>query len=114
MKSEEIKTISTEDYLDKIINSGWTILGPRKDPQRDLHFAKKFLRRNIEFMPEHVLEADGFQVVAPSLFTRGYQLMFKNEGRLIRYTKSQYTLKSGDNEIHLYVILNEDRTEKIY
>jgi len=111
MKPEEIKTISSESYLDEIIDSGWTIVGPRKDPQKDLRFAKNFFKRNMEFVPEHVLEADGFKVVLPSPFTRGHQLMFKDEGQLIRYTRSQYTLISGDDEIPLYVILDEDKID---
>ena len=84
MKPEKIKTISSESYLDEIIDSGWTIEGPRKDPQKDLSFAKNFFKRNMEFVPEHVLEADGFKVVLPSPFMRGHQLMFKDEGQLIR------------------------------
>jgi len=109
MKPEEIKTISSESYLDEIMDSGWTIVGPRKDPQKDLRFAKNFFKRNMEFVPEHVLEADGFKIVPPSPFTRGYQLMFKDAGQLIRYTRSQYTLTSGKTEIPLYVILNPDK-----
>ena len=109
MKPEEIKTISSESYLDEIMDSGWTIVGPRKDPQKDLRFAKNFFKRNMKFVPEHVLEADSFKIVLPSPFTRGYQLMFKDAGQLIRYTRSQYTLTSGKTEIPLYVILNPDQ-----
>ncbi len=109
MKPEDVKTISSESHLDEIIDSGWTIVGPRKDTQKDLRFAKNFFKRNMEFVPEHVLEADGFEIVLPSPFTRGYQLMFKDKGQLIRYTRSQYTLTSGKTEIPLYVILNEDK-----
>ena len=111
MKPEEIKTISSESYLDEIIDSGWTIVGPRKDPQKDLRFAKNFFKRNMEFVPEHVLEAGGFKIVQPNPFTRGHQLMYKDDGQLIRYTRSQYTLISGDDEIPLYVILDEDKTD---
>jgi len=102
MKPEEIKTISTESYLDEIIDSGWSIVGPRKDPAKDLRCAKNFFKRNIEFVPEHVLEAEGFKVVQPSIFTRGHQLMFKDGEQLIRYVKSQYSLVSGETEIPLY------------
>ena len=111
MKPEEIKTISNESYLDEIIDSGWAIVGPRKDPQKDLRFAKNFFKRNMEFVPEHVLEADGFKIVLPSPFTRGYQLMYKDNGQLIRYTRSRYTLTSGKTEIPLYVILNPDKID---
>ena len=111
MKPEEIKTISSQSYLNEIIDSGWTIVGPRKDPQKNLRFAKNFFKRNMEFVPEHVLEADGFKIVQPSPFTRGYQLMFKDEEQLIRYTRSQYTLTFGKTEIPLYVILNQDKID---
>ena len=84
------------------------IVGPRKDPEKDLRFAKNFFKRNIEFFPEHVLEAEGFKIVPPSPFTHGHQLMFKDEGKLIRYTKSQYTLTSGETEIPLYVFLKAE------
>jgi hypothetical protein len=111
MKPEEIRTISNEGYLDEIMNSGWSIVGPRKDPEKDLRFAKNFFKRGIEFFPQHVLEADGFKIVPPSLLTQGHQLMFKDEGKLIRYTKSRYTLISDDKEISLYVYLKEDEID---
>lgn len=112
MKPEDITTISDERYLNKVVDSGWMIMGPRKDPQKDRHFAVNFFKRNIAFVPEHVLKADGFKVVSPSLFTRGHQLMFKDQGQLIRYTRSRYTLVSGNYEIPLYIILNEDNTDQ--
>ncbi len=108
IKPEEIKTISSESYLDEIVDSGWMIVGPRKDSEKDLRFAKNFFKRNIEFFPEHVLEAEGFKIVPPGPFTHGHQLMFKDEGKLIRYTKSQYTLASGETEIPLYVFLKTE------
>jgi len=111
MKLEEIKIISNQDYLDEIIDSGWSIVGPRNDPAKDLRFAKNFLKRNIEFYPEHVLETEGFMIVPPSPLTRDHQLMYKDEGKLIRYTKSQYKLISGEIESPLYVLLKEDETE---
>ena len=108
MKQEEIKKISSESYLDEIIDSGWSIVGPRKDLEKDLRFAKNFFKRGIVFWPEHVLEAEGFQIVPPSTLTRGHQLMFKDEGRLIRYTKSKYALAAGDTKVPLYILLKEE------
>jgi hypothetical protein len=108
IKPEDITTISSESYLEEIIDSGWLIVGPRKDPEKDLRCAKNFFKRNIAFFPEHVLEADGFKIVPPSPFTQGHQLMFKDEGKLIRYTKSQYTLTSDETEIPLYVFLKTE------
>lgn len=111
MKLDEIKIISNQDCLDEIIDSGWSIVGPRNDPTKDLRFAKNFLKRNIKFYPEHFLETEGFMIVQPSPLTRGHQLMYKDEGKLIRYTKSQYKLFSWGTEIPLYILLKEDETE---
>ena len=111
IKPEQIKAISTESYLDEIIDSGWLIKGPRKDPEKDLLAAKKFFKRDIAFLPEHILKVDGFEIVQPSTFTRGHQLMFKDDGQLVRYTKSQYMLTSGEAEIPLYVLLKEGESD---
>lgn len=111
MQREDIGIISTQEYLDEIVNSGWSVVGPRKDRDKDLRFAKNFLKRNIAFYPEHVLGAEGFQIVPPNPLTRGHQLMYKDDGRLVRYTRSQYTLASGGIEVPLYVLLKEDETD---
>ena len=111
MKLEQVKTIANQSYLDEIIESGWTVVGPRKDLDKDLRFARNFLKRNIAFLPEHVLEAEGFEIVPPSPLTRGHQLMYKDEGKLVRYTKSQYKLVSGGTEIPLYIFLREEDTD---
>ncbi|MDY6836771.1 MAG: hypothetical protein SWH78_02245 [Thermodesulfobacteriota bacterium] len=111
MQAQEIKAISSEKYLGEIIDSGWSMVGPRKDPDKNLRSAKNFFKRDIAFVPEHVLKADGFKIVPPSSFTRGHQLMYKDDGKLIRYTKSQYTLTSGESEVPLYVFLREDETD---
>ena len=81
MEAEDIKAISSEDYLNEIIDTGWSIVGPRKDRDKDLRSAKNFFKRNIAFIPEHVLKADGFKIVPPSTLTRGHQLMYKDEGK---------------------------------
>jgi len=111
MQAEEIKAIYSENDLNEIIDSGWSIVGPRKDLDKDLRSAKNFFKRDIAFVPEHVLKADGFKIVPPSSFTRGHQLMYKDEGELIRYTRSQYVLTSEEAEIPLYVLLKEAETD---
>ncbi len=111
MASDEIKPISSQSYLTEILNSGWSLVGPRKDPEKDFKGAMNFFKQNISFFPEHVLKADGFTVVPPSPYTRGHKLMYKDEGKLIRYTRSKYTLISGEERIPLYVFLKEEETD---
>ena len=111
MRAEEIEVIATAEYLDEIVNAGWTLVGPRKSPEKDLRSARNYLKREITFHPEHVLAAEGFAVVPPSPFTHGHQLMFRDDGELVRYTRAQYTLASGDAEVPLYVLLKEDEID---
>ena len=107
MNAEEIQVIATAEYLDEIVGAGWTLVGPRKNPEKDLRSAKNYLKRDISFHPEHVLAAEGFAIVPPSPFTHGHQLMFRDDGELVRYTRAQYTLASVDAEVPLYVLLKE-------
>lgn len=109
-RQEDINIISTQETLDAIVSSGWTVVGPRHDTEKDLRYAKNFLKRGIAFYPEHVLEADGFRIVPPNPLTRGHQLMYKDEGQLMRYTRSQYKLVCGQTEVSLYVFLKEENT----
>ena len=108
LEHEAITVISTEEYLDAVVAQGWTVVGPRNNAGKDLHFAKNFLKRGIAFYPEHALKAEGFQIVPPNPLTRGHQLMYKDEGQLIRYTRSQYKLASEGDEVPLYVFLKEE------
>jgi hypothetical protein len=111
IRAEDINVISAPEHLDTIVDSGWTVVGPRHDAEKDLRFAKNFLKRHIAFHPEHVLEAKGFQIVPPNPLTRGHQLMYKDEGQLIRYTRSQYKLASRGMEVSLYIRLKDDETD---
>ena len=47
MQAQEIKAISSENYLDEIIDSGWSIIGPRKDPDKNLRSAKTSLNGTL-------------------------------------------------------------------
>ena len=105
MKVEEIRTISSQESLYTIVESGWSVVGPRNDTEKDLRFARNFLKRNIAFYPEHILKAERFQIVPPNPLTPGHHLMYKNEGQLIRYTRSHFKIVSGGIEVPLYVLL---------
>ena len=106
-----VNVIKDGEYLDELVGSGWTVVGPRNDADKDVAGLKRFLKRGIEVYPEEVLAADGFEVIPPSTFTKNHQLMFKDEGNLIRYTMTQYRLTKGDAEVRLYVLLDEEKAE---
>lgn len=108
MKKEDIGTITDAPALDEIAAAGWIVAGPRNEPDKDTRSAKRFFERGKEFIPEHVLVADGFDLVPPSAFTKGYQLAFKDDGQLVRYLKSNYALRHEGEEVPLYVLLTEE------
>lgn len=97
--------------LDALVAAGWSVVGPRGDAEKDRQGLVRFFKRGIEVFPEQVLADDGFQIVPPSVFTKNHQLMFKDEGTLIRYTLTQYKLARGGEEVLLYVLLDEEKAD---
>ncbi|MBW2276731.1 MAG: hypothetical protein JRF63_04510 [Deltaproteobacteria bacterium] len=109
--TDKIDVIKDAAYLDELIATGWTVVGPRGDGGKDLKALARFFKRGIEVFPEQLLADDGFEIVPPSTFTKNHQLMFKDEGTLIRYTMTQYKLARGGEELNLYVLLDEENAE---
>lgn len=107
--SIKVDVIKNVEYLEEVTGAGWAVVGPRKDEKKDLAGLARFFKRSIEVFPEEVLLADGFEIVPPSSFTNNHQLMFKDEGTLIRYTMTQYNLTKGEETINLYVLLDEEK-----
>jgi len=107
----KVDVIKNAEYFEELVSAGWTVIGPRNDPEKDVKSLARFFKRGIEVFPEEVLAADGFEVVPPSSFTNNHQIMFKDEGTLIRYTMTQYKLTHGDQEVRLYVLLDEEKAE---
>ncbi len=105
----KVEVIKNVEYLDELVAAGWQAVGPRNDPEKDVKGLGRFFKRGIEVYPEAVLAADGFEIVPPSSFTNDHQLMFKDEGTLIRYTMTQYKLTRGEEEVPLYVLLDEEK-----
>lgn len=106
-----IDVIKDDADLDELAASGWSVVGPRGDAVKDRSALSRFFKRGIEVVPEQVLADDGFRIVPPSSFTKNHQLMFKDEGTLIRYTLTQYKLVRGGEEVNLYVLLDEEKAE---
>lgn len=95
-------------YLQKLIEGGYVLKGPRHDFSKDLFVFKRFLRRSREFIPEDWLESRGYKFVEQSNFTKGFKLAYKiKEDILEEYFESNYSLYKNNNEIHLYLKYEE-------
>lgn len=103
-KIEAVEPISSIEYLERVLKSGFTIKGPRKDAQRDLAALKSFLSKGKEFAPQDWLERNGYKFVEPGTFTKGHRIAYKiiNDFPDERFS-SNYTLIGGDKEIPLYL-----------
>ena len=103
-KKMELKPIKDIDYLEKLIEEGYRVKGPRQDTSKDLITFKVFLRKGHEFAPEDWLSSNGYQFVEPSTFTKGRRLAYKMiEGFPDERFKSNYSLLKGGKEIPLYL-----------
>jgi len=101
---EEINSVISVDYLEKLVNEGYEIQGPRNDPSKDLTSFKIFLKKRREFVREDWLSDNGYQFVEPSTFTNGRRIAYKMiEGFPDERFKSNYSLRKGDQEIPLYL-----------
>ena len=102
--NRSIEPISNLDYLEELLNEGYSIKGPRKDPERDLTSFKAFLKKGKEFAPEDWLSNMGYKFVEPSTFTKGHRIAYKiiDEFPDERFS-SNYSLVNGEKEILLYL-----------
>jgi len=109
---EFVKPINNLDYLEELLNKGYTIKGPRKDPSRDLISLKAFLKRGKEFTPEDWISSSGYEFVEPSIFTKGYRILYKIiNGFSDERFKSNYSLVKGEREIPLYLKVKVPKLE---
>jgi hypothetical protein len=108
-QEKKIEVIKNAEYLQELVDSGFKVIGPRNDEEKDLKSLSRFFKRGIEIFPEEVLAADGFEIVRPSSFTNNHQLMFKDDGVLVRYTLTQYKLTRDQESVNLYVLLDEEK-----
>ena len=103
-----LKPIKDTQYLEKLISEGYVLKGRRDDPIRDLAAVKKFFAKDYALVPEDWLLSNGYELVEPSPFTKGYTLAYK----LIddfpdQYFRSGYSLVKGDKEVFLYLKMKE-------
>ena len=105
MNEEEIiGPIKSSDDLEKVLDQGYTIKGPRNDPEKDIAGFKVFLKKGKEFAPENWLEINGYQFVEPNIFTKGNRIAWKNiDDFPDERFNSQYKLVKGAKEVTLYL-----------
>ena len=103
-KIESVEPINSPDYLEKLINEGFTVQGPRKDAQRDVQAFKNFLKKDKEFVTEIWLSNNGYKFVEPSTFTKGHRIAYKiiDDFPDERFN-SNYSLVKEDRETVLYL-----------
>ena len=101
---KDLGPVKNIGYLDKLIDEGYRVNGPRQDAAKDLISLKAFLRKRREFIREDWLSNNGYQFVEASNFTKGRRLAYKMiEGFPDEHFKSNYSLLKGDREIPLYL-----------
>ena len=102
--STKLEPIKDTGYLEKLIEEGYRVKGPRQDPSKDLITFKAFLKKGHEFAPEDWLSSNGYQFVEPGTFTKGFRLAYKLIGDFPdERFRSNYSLLKGDKEIPLYL-----------
>jgi len=101
---KSVEPINNLDYLEELLNEGYVIKGPRKDPSRNLISFKAFLKKGKEFAPEVWLSNMGYKFVEPNTFTKGHRIAYKiiDEFTDERFN-SNYSLIKGKREIPLYL-----------
>ncbi|NIA03390.1 MAG: hypothetical protein GWP12_02490 [Nitrospirae bacterium] len=110
--SKSVGPINNLDYLEELLDEGYIVKGPRKDPSRDLISFKAFLKKGKEFVPELWLSNMGYEFVEPSTFTKGHKIAYKiiNAFPDERFN-SNYTLVKGNRKIPLYLKVEVQKVE---
>lgn len=115
IRAESIKPIKDIGYLERLINEGYILKGPRQDFSKNLGIIKRILRRGHELIPEDWLISRGYELVEPSTFTKGLKLAYKlTEGIIEQYFRSNYSLSKKNSEIPLYLKYEDQRRPRTY
>lgn len=100
----QLKPIRDIDYLEKLIDDGYAIVGPRHNKDRDLVAFKAILQKGNEFAPEEWLSSNEYQFIEPNTFTKGYRISYKLIDNFPdERFKSNYSLLIREKEIPLYL-----------
>lgn len=112
-QNPSLRPIDTLDYLDELLQSGYSIKGPRQSPSRDLSSFRAFIKKGKVFAPEDWLVEMGYEFVEPNRFTRGHRIAYKliDDFPDERFN-SNYSLIIGKREIPLYLEVKIPEIEK--
>lgn len=103
-----LKPIKDTKYLEELISEGYVLKGRREDPDRDLAAVHRFFAKDYELVPEDWLLSNGYELVEPSPFTKGYTLAYKLVDDFPdQYFRSGYSLVKEDKEVFLYLKMKE-------
>ena len=100
----QLEPIRDIDYLEKLIDAGYAVVGPRHNKDRDLVALKAMLQKRYEFSPEEWLSSHEYQFIEPNTFTKGFRISYKLIDNFPdERFKSNYSLLIGEKEIPLYL-----------
>ncbi len=99
-----LKPLNNIDYLQELLDDGFTVKGPRNDPERDFNSLKAFLSKGKEFAPEDWLAYSGYKFIEPSSFTKDRRIAYKiiDDFPDERF-RSNYSLIKANSQIPLYL-----------
>lgn len=104
----EIEPIENLAALESLIDSGYTLVGPRKSEEADKKAIERFFNKGHVFFPERCLVGGGCTLVEPSVLSKGLKIAYTCEGEdLKRYFLSNYYLQKGDEKVLLYLRMEE-------
>lgn len=100
----QLEPIKDTNYLQELIDDGYTIEGPRNNTSRDLAAVKAFIRKGLVFSPEEWLASQEYQFIEPNTFTKGFRIAYKLiDGFPDELFKSNYSLLKKSSGIPLYL-----------
>jgi len=103
-EEKPLQPITSPEYLDELLAEGYSVKGPRGDPERDAASLKRHIQKGKEYTPEVWFPENGYKFVGPSTFTKGFRIAYKiiDDFPDERYN-SNYSLIKDGSEIPLYL-----------
>ncbi len=105
---DQLTPIADKEQLRALLEKGYTLRGPRPDPEVNVAAMERYFARGYEFVPEPLLLAQGYELVPPSQFTKGLQFAYRIvDEQLSKFYRSNYALLKGEEAVPLYLKYEE-------